>query len=113
MMKQGKHIISAESKEFRTEYTDWEGKRRNYFPDYVIDGIVYEIKPSGLVNTKTNNLKFNAAREKFGTERFIILTENDVDKISDSTIKFLYDNNEIKFIQRYEEKYKERYAELS
>ena len=71
---------------------------------------MYEIKPQCLVNAATNKLKFEAAKKYCEENKliFIIETENNIQKLSDEEIKILHDKNEIKFIERYEEKYHRR-----
>jgi len=108
-IKNGIEIKSAESNDYRIEYYDKNGKKRNYFPDYVINDVIYEIKPYSLLNTGDNKPKFDAAKEKFGPEKFIILTEKEIDKLPDDVIKLMYINGEIKFTERYNKKFKERY----
>jgi len=40
-------------------YTDFEGKQRNYYPDFVVDGCLVEVKgwPSSLTELKTAAVK--------------------------------------------------------
>ena len=96
--------------DFTKSLIDFDGKERTYHPDFIEDNKLYEIKPQNLVDTATNKLKFEAAK-KYCEENmliFIIETENSIQKLSDEEIKILHDNNEIKFIERYEEKYRRR-----
>lgn len=65
-----------------------------------------EIKPKKLMNTFVNLAKFVAAKEKL-RDKFKILTEEDVEKLSFDMIKYYYDMNYIKFIEQYDIKFKE------
>lgn len=63
----------------RIPYLDEKGEPRTYCPDLVIDTMVIEIKPTTLIHTERNELKFTAARlycEQFGL-KFEIRTEQD------------------------------------
>lgn len=99
-------FISAENKKFMVEYYK-NNIKRNYFPDFYIikEDMVIEIKPSKLISY--NKLKFDAAMKKFNN--FKIITEKDINILNNNDIKKLYDSNQIKFIERYDKKYKERY----
>lgn len=58
----GKRISSAESASFRFNYTDTQGKRRTYTPDFVDEnGVLFEIKPVNLINSASNTIKRAAA----------------------------------------------------
>lgn len=102
---------SGEKKQYRVEYTEsFSGKERNYYPDfYLIDTReIIEIKPKMLINSKNNKDKFKRAKEIYG-DKFKIITENDINKLSFDEIKILYISGELKWLKRYEEKFKERY----
>lgn len=103
----GIELKSAESKKFAVQY-EVLGVQRNYFPDYYIQKTneVVEIKPSKLL--LSNSIKFKAARNKYG-DKFIVVTENDVDRLSNEEIKSMRDSCMIKFTDRYETKFKEKY----
>jgi len=93
------------------EYVEsYSGNKRNYFADfYLIDSQeLIEVKPKRLINSKQNKDKFEAAKIAYG-DKFKILTEKDVNKLSIEDIKELYNNQEIKFLERYENKFKEKY----
>ena len=69
-------FVCGESKEYRVEY-EKDGCKRNYYPDYVLGtGEIIEIKPSRLINSDDNKLKFAAAINLY-RERFKVLTEKD------------------------------------
>ena len=50
---------------------------RNYFPDFVHNGIIYEVKPKRLLNTPANLEKFEAAKSVLG-DLFKIITDADL-----------------------------------
>lgn len=91
------------------KYSNFAGTIRSYHPDFICDNVIFEIKPKRLCGTADNKSKFSAA-EKWCKENgflFKVLTEEDVEKLSFDEIKELHDSNKIKFIERYELKYKE------
>lgn len=51
----------AENKKYKIEYTDINGQIRNYFPDFIIGNIIYELKPQRLINSQSVKLKTEAA----------------------------------------------------
>lgn len=81
-----------------------EGVQRNYFPDFIIDNKIIEIKPTSLLNNDQNLLKFEAARKIYG-DNFIILTEYDIIKLEFEEINELLDCGDLKFIERYQIKF--------
>lgn len=103
------NVKSAEY--IKIPYKDYNGNERNYLPDFIDEVNLYEIKPSYLVDSKENQLKFEAARVycENNNLNFKIITDLDINRLSDSDIKLLRESNKIKFIDRYEEKFKEKY----
>lgn len=101
--------VSAESKKFAIPYKDWNGTSRNYFPDFFInDKVLTEIKPVRLKNALTNSLKREAA-QKFCKKNGYEYKEVDPKKLTDDDIINLYRSDLIKFIDRYDKMFKERY----
>ena len=100
---------SAEKAHHKIKYQIDENDR-TYYPDfYLIDSKTYiEVKPKSLINAFQNVLKFTAAINKHG-EAFKIITDEEITKLSIEEIKELYKNNRLKFIDRYELKFKEKY----
>lgn len=102
------NVKSAEH--IKIPYIDWNKSQRTYHPDFLIDdNIIIEVKPKHLLNAATNKLKF-AAAEKWCYEnnfKFKVLTEDDIKKPSFEELKQLKQNNKLKFLQRYEEKFNE------
>jgi len=97
---------TAETQEFKIEYVDWNGKKRNYFPDFYLEATkeIVEVKPKKLVNSKQNKSKFDAAKKKFG-KKFKIITEENLNKLTPNEIQLLYDNKILKWIDKYERKF--------
>jgi len=96
---------SAEQRELMITYTDHEGKPRNYFADFLISGnILVECKPKRLWNTPKVRWKKTAA-ENFCKIRNMTYQLTDVEKISYAQLKKLYDEGEVKFLKKYEEKF--------
>lgn len=96
---------NGELKKYKISYVDWDGKRRNYFPDFVVDGkYMVECKPKSLHTSESVICKQAAAIEfckKIGLE--YILTEPEI--LSNEEIKNLHDSGKIKFLKRYEDKF--------
>lgn len=100
---------SVEKREFAIPYTDWKGTSRNYFPDFLIESkYIVEIKPKKLWNTPTILAKKNAAKvwcEKKGYKYKIVEPKI----LTTSKILDLHRTGEIKFLEKYEIKFKEKY----
>lgn len=96
---------NAEKKKYRVSY-EFNGTNRSYGMDfYLVETDEYiEIKPKKLIKSRLNIAKFNAAIETYGN-KFKILTEDDLRKISLDEMVNLYQNGELKFDKKYEEKF--------
>lgn len=91
---------------FKVPYVDYEGKTRNYFPDFVLDGkYMVEIKPTKLWDTPSIMAKKSGA-EIFCKENGLKYKLTNCRKLKLSEICELYLSNDIKFLDRYEEKFK-------
>jgi hypothetical protein len=111
--KQNLQVESGEKTKFKISY-EIDNEKRTYFPDYVIEDKVFEIKPFNLVESTVVQTKKLAA-EKWCQENrktYHIFTEKDFQVLSTEEIKTLHDSNEIKFIKRYEEKYQLCYGNI-
>jgi len=99
----------AENKKYAVKYLNFKGEARNYFPDFYIFETeeIVEIKPKHLIGSVDNIAKFNAARLQY--KNFKIITENEIVKLSNDKIKSLYMSGDLKFVDRYDIKFKERY----
>lgn len=108
-----KDLKSAEY--IRIPYKDYNGVEKNYLPDFIKGNELIEIKPENLKDSFENKLKFEAA-EKYCNEHnliFKIYTERDFHVLTSEEIYNLREQNEIKFIDRYEEKYKQKYKKFN
>jgi len=74
--------------------------------------VVIEVKPKRLLNVEDNVLKFEAA-EKSYPGKFRVITEDDVQRLSDNKIRELYNSGEIKFISRYDKLFRRKYIDES
>lgn len=102
---------SAECKELKIPYTNWEGKSRNYFADFLIeDKYLIECKPKKLQNTPLVLAKSSGAKS-FSKKRGLIYKLRTVKMLKDESIKLLHDSGELKFLPRYEEKFQKQYNE--
>jgi len=100
---------NGELKKYIIPYIDYNGSKRNYFPDFVIDGkIIIECKPKKLHDSVGVKLKKEAA-EKFCLERGMEYVMLEPIKLSEEDIMNLYITKKITFISRYEEKFKKKY----
>jgi hypothetical protein len=98
---------NAEKKQYRIPY-EMNGTKRSYGADfYLIESKeIIEIKPANLVDSYQNKLKFEAAKQLLGN-KFKVLTENDIPKLSIKELHKLYLNNEIVLDKRYVERFKD------
>lgn len=74
-------VTKIASEPFSIPYIDWNGKKRKYFPDFLIvydnELLLLEIKPKNLTKDKTNQRKFIFADSyaKKRNMKYMILTE--------------------------------------
>lgn len=101
---------SAEQKKYAVPYTDWEGKQRTYFADFIVDGKI-------MIECKPKKLHQSMAVQSKRTGAMVFCQKNDLTYrmecpilLTIDEIKQLHDNGEIKFLPRYEEKYKLSYV---
>jgi len=108
--KMGYSWESAERKKFRIKYIDWDGSERNYYPDFFLSDrkIIIECKPEHLWESANVVCKRKYA-EKFCKEKGYTYEFMNPVRLTDSIILELHDNGSVKFIDRYEEKFKIKY----
>lgn len=99
--------ISAECKELIINYIDYNGIPRTYRADFLVNNkYLIECKPKKLQNSITNILKSNAAmifcKENGYKYKFI-----DIPILSQEQLIYLYNTKQIKFLERYERKFKQ------
>ena len=87
-------------------YINWDGVNRTYTPDFLVNKtLLIEIKPKRLTNSVSVVLKKEAA-EIFCKNNNWFYEIIDPPEISMEQVKKLYDEKLIKYIKRYEDKYK-------
>jgi hypothetical protein len=103
--------VSAEKKKFTIPYKDWDGTSRTYRADFFVENKkLVEVKPNRLKQAITNTLKASAAKKfckKNGYEYEMV----EAKRMKNDQILDLYKKGLIKFIDRYEVKFKERYLD--
>jgi hypothetical protein len=100
---------NGEKGKFRVKYIDWQGQEKTYSPDFILnDKYMVECKPKKLWNSKSVKDKKEAGILKC-KELGLTYKLMEITRLTIKEIKNLYDNKEIKFIDRYENKFKERY----
>jgi hypothetical protein len=96
---------TGESNKYKISYLDYKGNKRNYYPDFIICGkYIVESKPKKLWNSDGVKRKKEAAI-KYCNENSFIYKLVDVGVLTNNEIKKLYENNLIKFLPRYENKF--------
>lgn len=101
-MLENPNAVTAETKEFSVSYLDEDGKKRNYFPDFFVNGKIIEVKPKRLLETRRNKLKFAAARKAF--ENFVVLTDDDVSKPQVNQLRELINAGDVTLMEKYKKK---------
>lgn len=101
--------ISGETDELSVKYIDEHGSTRTYFADFLVDDkFLIECKPVKLWETSRVKIKAAAAK-KFckilGYEYVLVEPE----KISSTRMIELFKDSKIKFIERYDKKFREKY----
>lgn len=94
---------------YKIKYIDNKSVERTYTPDFIISGkYMIEIKPKKLWGQIDVQLKAAAANE-FCISNSMIYKMTFCSKISDQEIKELVETDKLIFIERYKNKYNERY----
>jgi hypothetical protein len=103
---------TLENKKYAIPYINYEGTKRNYFPDFLINNkYIIEVKPKKLWNSIDVKNKKDAA-EKFCEKNNLIYKLIDPFQISEKIILNLYMTKQIIFSSKYEEKFKQKYLEI-
>jgi len=90
---------TGERKQFSVTY-EWQGKTRNYFPDFCVGDNVVEIKPKALLESGPNPAKFAAARVRWG-DNFKGITEKDLAEIQGPELQSLCDSGTVVLLDRW------------
>jgi hypothetical protein len=103
----GQIWTTGEKQKISVPYVSPLGTERTYFPDFIIDNRVVEVKPKRLWTTHLVLAKSKAAIPYFAA---LGMTYELVDpgKIDDEVVDRLYETAMIKWLPRYEKKYQER-----
>ncbi len=97
---------TAETNDLAIKYISHDGNERTYRADFLIDEkTLVEVKPKKLMETPLNVRKKEAA-VKFCKKNNYEYSITDVKLLDINDMVSLYDNKQIKFTKRYEEKYK-------
>jgi hypothetical protein len=104
-----KEIKSAEKQKYKILYYDYNGDKRNYFPDFIIKKELIEIKHSNGLLFDNTRRKIVAAKKyckKHGL-KFKIFTEKTLPRLTVKQVKNLIDKKIVKFQKCYKIKFKE------
>lgn len=99
-------FISCEKNKYKIIY-EKDDKQKAYYPDYTDGDIIYEIKPSTLLQYKDNDLKIKKAIELYG-DKYKIITEKKAPYIEKNKILELIETgivivneNSLKILEKY------------
>lgn len=113
MKKNGWKWRTAETADLAVLYYDWDGKLRTYRADFLIEErLLVEVKPSKLNLSRIVRMKQQAA-DAFCELRGLDYRIEDVDRLTDKEITILHQSGEIKFTDRYEKLFQERFANVN
>lgn len=101
--KCGKSLETAERKEYSLQYKNAKGTIRTYFPDFILDGKIVEIKPRNMFHLNETRVKIEMAKEKWG-DQFQVITNEDIEQITDEKILELYNDGKIKPDKNFDKK---------
>lgn len=85
-----------------------DGINKTYYSDFIIDNVMYEIKPKKLWESKLVKIKSEYAK-KWCLLHNMKYQLYEPEGISNEKLLNLYNNNLIKFVERYDKKFKERF----
>ena len=77
-------LISCEKNKYKIIY-EKDGKKKVYYPDYTDGEIIYEIKPSTLLDYRDNNLKIKKGYELYG-DKYKVITEKEIPYVKKTEI---------------------------
>lgn len=97
---------TGETNKYKIMYSDINGKIRNYFPDFILNQkYMIECKPKKLQNSINVQCKKKSAIE-FCQKNNLIYKLIHPHKLTNEEIVNLYNIGKIKFIEKYEQKFK-------
>lgn len=98
---------SAELKKFGITYYDWNNEKRTYFADFIIENkYLVECKPKKLWNSDKNKRKKEGAII-YCNEKKLKYKVTQPRKITYKELVLLYNEGKIKFLKKYDEKFKQ------
>lgn len=105
---------SGELKKYKIQYTDYGGKKRNYFADFVYDNKIVEIKPRRLQKSKNVILKKEAAVEyaEMHNFKYQIIFDDEFELLSSDKMKDLIISGQLIFLEKYRRKYEQRFGKI-
>ena len=97
---------TGEKKEYKIPYPH-KDKIRNYFPDFILDKFIIEIKPFKLLETSQNKSKKQEGIKKAKelNKEYIVFTERNFKGLLFDEVKELVNNKQIEFDKKTLEKY--------
>ena len=102
-------VMWQSAEHIKIKYINWDGNERTYRPDFLVENqIIVEIKPMRLWNSPIVKLKTLAAISYCQTHDLIYKLV-DQKPIDNDCIKKLRNTCEIKFIDRYEKLFQQKY----
>jgi hypothetical protein len=107
---------SAEISEYAIPYIYFDGAERHYFADFIVNNnLLVEVKPLSLVNTPLVQLKSRAAIKWCNSKKikYQIFTEKQFDILNFQDIIKLHTMKQIKWLPRYQIKFKERVSQCA
>ena len=95
-------FINGECSKYKIEY-EMDGQIKNYYPDYIVDNIIYEIKPKRLWNSKNVIFKKNAA-ERWCAKNNMSYKIIEPIRLNKELIKNLLEEKSLKILDKYAER---------
>lgn len=97
-------IISAEY--IKIPFVDPNNRSTSYRPDFIVDNIIYELKPKYFVNDPLNICKANAAQKWAAENHFVykIITEKDFRQLTKGQLKEMYLKHAFSVLAKYKQR---------
>ena len=102
---------SAEQAKYAIPYINLENKNRNYFADYITGRELIEVKPKLAAKWESNKCKFKAAKNwcRKNNMVFKIYDHTMFEQLKEEQLKKMYEEGIIVWIDRYENKFKQKH----
>lgn len=106
----GRTWRTAERADLQVEYINWQGTKRTYRADFLVDEkYLVEVKPARLHSSRTIRDKAEAA-EEFCQNKGLQYMLEDPPILTDQEIAALREKGLIRFTDRYEQMFTEKYS---